>query len=60
MYRVLQNAGEFVLTLPQAYHGGFSYGFNCGEAVNFGVSEERDKIEKEGGGREGELHGVFR
>ena len=35
--RLRQEAGQFVVTFPKAYHGGFSYGFNCGEAVNFAV-----------------------
>ena len=35
VYKLRQRAGEFVVTFPQAFHGGFSYGFNCGEAVNF-------------------------
>ena len=35
VYRIVQNPGEYVLTFPQAYHGGFSTGFNLGEAVNF-------------------------
>mmetsp|Transcript_22233 Transcript_22233/g.69657 ORF Transcript_22233/g.69657 Transcript_22233/m.69657 type:complete len:580 (-) Transcript_22233:54-1793(-) len=35
VYQILQQPGEFVVTYPQAFHGGFSYGFNCGEAVNF-------------------------
>lgn len=27
--------GEYILTFPGAYHGGFSMGLNIGEAVNF-------------------------
>lgn len=38
VYRLLQEPGQFVVTFPKSYHGGFSYGFNCGEAVNFAVS----------------------
>eukprot|EP01102_Stenamoeba_stenopodia_P001480 TRINITY_DN1128_c0_g1_i2.p1 TRINITY_DN1128_c0_g1~~TRINITY_DN1128_c0_g1_i2.p1 ORF type:complete len:648 (+),score=95.55 TRINITY_DN1128_c0_g1_i2:283-2226(+) len=35
IFTTLQSAGEFVITFPQAYHAGFSHGFNCAESVNF-------------------------
>lgn len=37
VHKVLQHPGEFVITFPQAFHGGFSLGPNAGEAVNFGT-----------------------
>eukprot|EP01100_Stratorugosa_tubuloviscum_P014013 TRINITY_DN725_c3_g1_i2.p1 TRINITY_DN725_c3_g1~~TRINITY_DN725_c3_g1_i2.p1 ORF type:complete len:540 (-),score=187.56 TRINITY_DN725_c3_g1_i2:92-1660(-) len=39
VFKVVQAAGEFVVTLPQAYHCGFSHGFNIGEAVNFALDD---------------------
>jgi len=33
--RAVQEPGQFVVTLPQGYHAGFSHGFNTAEAVNF-------------------------
>ena len=35
VYKITQLPGEFVITFPQAFHSGFSFGYNCGEAVNF-------------------------
>lgn len=37
--RSVQRPGEFILTFPQSFHGGFSLGYNVAEAVNFFTSE---------------------
>lgn len=35
VFTLVQHPGEIVLTFPKGYHGGYSEGFNCNEAVNF-------------------------
>ena len=37
--KILQQQGEFIVTFPRAFHGGFSLGPNCGEAVNFALHD---------------------
>uniref|UniRef100_A0A8C5BX52 [histone H3]-trimethyl-L-lysine(9) demethylase n=1 Tax=Gadus morhua TaxID=8049 RepID=A0A8C5BX52_GADMO len=33
--KVTQEAGQFIVTFPFAYHAGFNHGFNCAESTNF-------------------------
>uniref|UniRef100_A0A8C7XE79 [histone H3]-trimethyl-L-lysine(9) demethylase n=1 Tax=Oryzias sinensis TaxID=183150 RepID=A0A8C7XE79_9TELE len=33
--KVIQEAGQFIVTFPFAYHAGFNHGFNCAESTNF-------------------------
>nr|QEG03033.1 lysine-specific demethylase 5A isoform X1 [Cymbidium ensifolium] len=35
VYNVMQEPGNFVITFPKSFHGGFNFGLNCAEAVNF-------------------------
>ncbi|KAI9002689.1 JmjC domain, hydroxylase-domain-containing protein [Gaertneriomyces semiglobifer] len=35
--RVVQKAGEFIITYPYGYHQGYNLGFNCAESVNFAL-----------------------
>eukprot|EP00056_Hartaetosiga_gracilis_P013845 m.233328 g.233328 ORF g.233328 m.233328 type:complete len:581 (-) comp13906_c2_seq9:80-1822(-) len=35
----VQRPRDYVVTFPQSYHGGYSEGFNCCEAVNFAAAD---------------------
>ena len=37
--KLMQTPRSFVVTFPKAFHTGFSYGFNVGEAVNFATPD---------------------
>ena len=34
---MVQNPGEFIVTMGGSYHAGFNWGFNLAEAVNFAL-----------------------
>ncbi|KAI9221323.1 JmjC domain, hydroxylase-domain-containing protein [Blastocladiella britannica] len=36
---LVQAKNEFVITFPSGYHSGWNAGFNCAEAVNFGLPD---------------------
>ncbi|KAJ2211141.1 hypothetical protein EV179_005720 [Coemansia sp. RSA 487] len=40
--RVVQRAGEIILTFPLGYHAGYNHGFNCAESVNFALDQWLD------------------
>lgn len=39
VHRVIQEAGQYVVTFPQAYHAGWNAGLNIAEAVNFATED---------------------
>lgn len=35
--KITQEAGEFMITFPYAYHAGYNHGLNCAESTNFAL-----------------------
>ena len=46
VYKAYQRPGQFILTLFNAYHCGFSQGYNVGQAVNLTTIDSLDIIAK--------------
>lgn len=46
VHKAYQRPREYILTLFNAYHAGFSQGYNVGEAVNVGTLESLSIIRK--------------
>jgi hypothetical protein len=46
VFKTFQRPKEYVLTLFNAYHAGFSQGFNVGEAANVGTLDSLAVIKK--------------
>ena len=39
VFQMTQEPGTYIITFPMSFHGGFSYGYNVGEAVNFAIPD---------------------
>lgn len=44
--QIEHNPGEFIITFPNAYHGGYNCGANIAEAVNFATKQWLEVVKK--------------